>query len=108
MHYNISFHYCYNTYNICIKKICKIFLGATPDGIVRDADAIDGLLEIKCPFSICSEVPTADNLPYLKLNDNGEIQLHQNHAYFHQIQTLLGVFKMSWCDFFVFTHKGYF
>ena len=86
----------------------KIFLGATPDGIVRGADAIDGLLEIKCPFSICNEVPTADNLPYLNLSDNGEIHLHKKHAYYYQIQTQLGVFKMSWCDFFVFTHKGYF
>ena len=63
---------------VCLWCQIKIFLGATPDGIVRGADAIDGLLEIKCPFSICNEVPTADNLPYLNLSDNGEIHLHKN------------------------------
>ena len=75
---------------------------------MRGADAIDGLLEIKCPFSICNEVPTADNFPYLNLGDNVEIHLHKKHTYYYQIQIQLGVFKMSWCDFFVFTQKGYF
>lgn len=59
------------------------WLGASPDGLI-DAD---GLLEIKCP----GKLPTA-------------IPLH------HRIQMLiqLACTGRKWCDYFVFTHDGYF
>lgn len=59
------------------------WLAASPDGIVHENGQV-GLLEIKCPFS-------------LKLY----AQIPQ--YYFDQIQGIMGILGISWCDFVVWT-----
>ena len=63
----------------------KPFLSASPDLLVEGSCCGAGVLEIKCPYSILNEVPTAKNVPYLKIKD-GRIILKKNHAYFAQVQ----------------------
>lgn len=85
-----------------------VHLGATPDGVVFDStSSSEGLLEIKRSFSIANDMPSYQNLAYLKKCEQGS-QLKRNHPYFYQIQTQLGVTGKEWCDFFVYTKAGYF
>jgi len=75
-------------------------IAATPDGLVRTNSAEMPLicLEIKCVFddspppgkSLEELAKTRPNF-YLKLNDQGQLSVKPNHAYFIQIQTQLGV-----------------
>jgi hypothetical protein len=59
------------------------WLGTSPDGIVHD-DHVVGLLEIKCPFAkkVYPKMP-----PY----------------YLDQVQGIMGLMKLPWCDFVVWT-----
>ena len=43
----------------------KSYLGATPDQLVACKCCCNGLLEIKCPYSIRHTKPTKDNLNYI-------------------------------------------
>ena len=40
-------------------------LAASPDLLIECTCCGEGLLEIKCPYSIANECPTIENLPYL-------------------------------------------
>ena len=55
-----------------------------------------GLLEIKCPQAI-----NLQSVDYLRLDDQGQLQLKKRHNYYYQILTQLAVTGMSWCDLFV-------
>lgn len=74
-------------------------LGASPDGLVGS----DGVLEIKCPFTLKNEsvkewveshqkrvkmVTNVKNLPYVKAGP-GHAEINPNHAYFAQVQAQL-------------------
>ena len=83
------------------------YLGASPDLFVHCTCCGAGLSEIKCPLSIADEIPSAANLPYLVECDN-ITTLKKDHAYYAQIQGQLALSKRKYCDFFVFTHVGYF
>lgn len=65
-------------------------LGASPDGLVMCTCCGDGLLEIKCPYSLCHSTPTSagDNF-YLKHTSDG-LKLSISHAY------VTTRFKASW------------
>ena len=39
------------------------FIGASPDLLLNCECCGDGVLEIKCPYSIANEMPSAANLP---------------------------------------------
>ena len=43
----------------------KQHLAASPDLLIVCTCCGEGLLEIKCPYSIANECPTIENLPYL-------------------------------------------
>ncbi|XP_078661228.1 uncharacterized protein LOC144905429 [Branchiostoma floridae x Branchiostoma belcheri] len=85
----------------------KIFLGATPDGLVQCTCCGEGLLEIKCPRTSAMEQPSASNTNFLKLSENGDTRLKQNHAFYYQVQAQMGVTGRRWCDFFVYSKAGY-
>lgn len=57
--------------------------GVSPDGIVHDGEEV-GLLEIKCPFrkTLYPFIPP---------------------QYYDQIQGIMGLLKLPWCDFVVYT-----
>ena len=38
---------------------------------------------------------------------DGDIQLATSHDYYFQVQGQLGVTGRKWCDFFVYTQKGF-
>ncbi|XP_078655658.1 uncharacterized protein LOC144902231 [Branchiostoma floridae x Branchiostoma belcheri] len=85
----------------------KVFLGATPDGLVECDCCGEGLLEVKCPRTAATEQPADDNTKFLHLSEDGIIQLNKNHAYYFQVQAQMGVTGRRWCDFYVYSKVGY-
>lgn len=79
-------------------------MGASPDLLVECSCCGQGVVEIKCPYSIVNKTPTPDNLPYLKAV-HGRISLHKKHKYFAQIQGQMALSKRKWCHFFIHTLK---
>ena len=81
-------------------------LGASPDGLLSCDCCGDGLLEIKCPYSIRDSAPQAAGPTfYLKSTDCG-LQLSHSHAYYYQIQGQLSICNRSYCDFVCWTPVG--
>ena len=64
--------------------------GCTPDGLL----ALDGLLEVKCPYGIRNQVPDA------------AAYLEKAPEYIDQVQWQLMVTGRSWCAFAVWTTQG--
>ena len=86
----------------------KTYLGASPEGLVECQYCGKGVVEIKCPYSIAHEHPSHTNLNYLCLKNDGTTTIKQNHVYLAQLQGQMARSKRYYCDFFVYTHKGYF
>ena len=73
----------------------------------------DGILEIKCPFSIagedvCSMPPAEITRKHqasfcLQVKPDGGLQLKRNHKYYTQVQGELAVKGRQWADFVVWT-----
>ena len=87
------------------------YLGASPDGIlVNDTNTICGILEIKCPYSAAKltvkEACSLCNDFYCYLNDNGGLNLKENHAYYYQVQGTMAITKADFCDFTIWTPKS--
>lgn len=83
-------------------------LGASPDGLISCACCGDGLLEIKCPYSIRDRDPTK-MLPtagfYLESSADG-LRLSHSHSYYYQVQGQLAVCERAYCDFVCWTPLG--
>ena len=67
--------------------------GATPDGVVSCECCGNGILEIKCPFTLQSK--TMNDLEWLVIDDDGEFRLNRSHKYFYQVQMQLFVSKST-------------
>ena len=83
------------------------FLGASPDGNVCCSCCGEGLLEIKCPYSIRDRDPatvTGGDF-YLKVTE-GCLQLSRKHNYYFQVQGQLALCNRSYCDFVCWTPHG--
>ena len=78
-------------------------LGASPDGFISCICCGDGLVEIKCPFSIKDGDPNILGNKLMFLNEHG---LSMSHKYYTQVQGQLLVTGKSYCDFVVWTPKG--
>lgn len=90
------------------------FLGATSDGWVYDESMPEGnqkgVLEIKCPYSICNDVITHREVHELvgrkgfclEESENGP-RLIRNHSYYAQIQGEMAIMGCAWGDFVVWT-----
>ena len=79
-------------------------LGASPDGLV-EANAV---LESKCPYTQRNmTIEEAINSPnfYLKKDEDGNIVLKKDHAYWHQAQGEMYLSKRDLCYFVVWTTK---
>jgi hypothetical protein len=87
--------------------VCKSspFLAASPDGWVMDTCCGKGILEIKCPFSIKDEMP--DSAAYLTRDTDGTLTLRKTHKYYKQVQGQLNICDVEYCDFVVWTTKGF-
>ena len=80
------------------------FIGASIDGLVECSCCIGPVvLEIKCPYSIRGGTVAADGnkLQYL----TNDLKLKQNHYYYYQLQTYLGIYKCKMGYFCVYTPK---
>ena len=89
-------------------------LGASLDGLLSTGDSSEGqgLLEIKCPAAERwkNEDPHTcanDSDFFCTLDKNGEIKLKRSHRYYYQIQGQLAISGRKWCDFVVWTLKGW-
>ena len=84
-------------------------LGASPDGLVSCECCGEGLLEIKCPYSIRHTTPTSADTPkdfYLKRNDDGILKLSPTHKYYYQVQGQMAVCERKYTYFVCWTPHG--
>jgi len=88
------------------------WLAASPDGLVRDDNDVSvfGLIEIKCPKSKRNMTPeemVQDNSFYVGI-ENGKPYLKKKHSngYYTQIQMALGLSRIQFCDFVVYSFTG--
>ena len=83
-------------------------LGASPDALIECECCGEGLVEVKCPYSIRSDDPnTSRKSFYLVDTPNGK-QLNQKSNYYYQIQGQLAVCDRAYCDFVCWTPVGMF
>ena len=73
--------------------------GATADGVVSCDCCGNGILEIKCPFTL--QCKTMNELEWLVVDDDGEFRLNRSHKYLYQMQMQLFVSKRLYCGFVV-------
>ena len=84
------------------------YMAASPDGVVAcECCGGEGLLEIKCPYSLIHTDPQTCPPAYLTRSDSGQLSLKLNHPYHTQVIMQLAVTGHEWCDFFVYTPKGH-
>lgn len=88
------------------------WLAASPDGLVRDDNdaSVFGLIEIKCPASkkhMTPEEILQDESFYVGIKDD-QLYLKKKHSngYYTQIQMALGLSRLMFCDFVVYSFKG--
>lgn len=86
-------------------------LGASPDGLVYCPHCIPyhGLIEVKCPYSFKDVHPKEAGLSdsfFCFLDENKNLRLKKNHAYYYQVQGQMAITKRKWCHFIVWTNKG--
>lgn len=82
------------------------FLAVSPDQLVLE-NGVEGLLEVKCPFSKIGMTPEEACLGIdfcCELRD-GAVCLKKNHSYFFQVQGQMAVTGHQWCDFVVWTNN---
>ena len=77
-------------------------IGATPDGLISCSCCGQGVLEIKCPFSIRNASPYT--AAYLETTGSG--RLKRSHDYHYQVQGQLGLLERGFCDFVTWTLRG--
>ena len=80
------------------------YLGASPDGLTNCTCCGDGILQIKCPYSVRQSVPT--DAPFLHTDIDGEYKLSTSHEYYYQVQGQLGVTGRLFADFVCWTPQG--
>ena len=77
------------------------FIGASIDGLVECSCCEPAVLEIKCPYSIRDGTVADDGRKLQYLTD--DLKLKQNHYYYYQLQTYLGIYKCKMGYFCVYT-----
>ena len=77
----------------------KPFIAASPDLKVSCECCGEGLVEIKCPYSIKESIPSADNLTYLQIVD-GTIILKRKSDYFYLVQGQMTVTELSYSSLY--------
>lgn len=83
-------------------------LGASPDGLVSCDCCGEGMVEIKCPYSIKDLPPVAavNNRNFFMSKDENGMHLKKSHAYFYQVQGQMAICERSYCDFVCWTPEG--
>ena len=73
-------------------------LGATPDGLVSCDCCGQGVLEIKCPYSV-KDATKHDCLTHTSVG----LTLSKTHSYYFQIQSQIFICQKEFCDFVLWT-----
>ena len=84
-------------------------LGASTDGLVSCECCGEGLLEVKCPYSIRHTSPTSADTPkdfYLKPDNEGTLKLLRTHKYYYQVQGQMAVCERKY-TLCAGLHKGF-
>jgi hypothetical protein len=84
----------------------QVYVGASPDGLVRCDCCGEGVLEIKCPFSVAHTNPEKEPPVYI-VRENGSYRLRKTHPYYSQTMAQMGATNRKWCDFFVYSKYGF-
>ena len=83
------------------------YLGASPDGLVACDCCGEGLIEVKCPYSIQDMDPNAINKKCFYLERSNDcLSLSKTNDYFYQVQGQLVACNRSYCDFVCWTPHG--
>ena len=87
-------------------------LGASPDALLENSNDGQGILEIKCPASdrwknIHPGACAMDSDFYCSVDDCGMVKLKRSNQYYFQVQGQLAISGRKWCDFMVWTLKGW-
>ena len=86
------------------------WLASSPDRVIYDQDEVQGVLEIKCPFSAREMTPlhAAQKLPSFPCQViSGNFSLKINRDYYCQVQGQLAITHAQWCDFCLYTPHGF-
>ena len=84
------------------------YLGASPDGIIKCNCCGKGVLEVKCPFYIKEGLQDdPDQTEFCMMKQDEKWILKRNHTYYYQIQLQMEVYRVSYCDFIVWTKKDF-
>jgi len=91
------------------------FLGATPDACVHDLSRTDqyGLVEIKYPYKyrniLLEQAALQSDFCSNIVEKEGKnvLQLKSNHVYYCQVQGQMAITRRKWCDFVIYTTKGF-
>lgn len=83
-------------------------MAASPDGVIENEQGIQGIIEIKCPYS-CRNITINEACTSVKsfccqLYDDS-VTLKHNHNYYYQIQGSMAITGAQWCDFIVWSPK---
>ncbi|KAK4014746.1 hypothetical protein OUZ56_027255 [Daphnia magna] len=83
------------------------FLAASPDAHFNCPCHGKAVVEVKCPFkhanSVIRDAALQDLEFCLSLNQNGQLYMKRNHAYYHQVQFQMLVCRVNICFFIVYT-----
>lgn len=74
------------------------YLAGSPDGLVDK----DHTIEVKCPYSFRHE-KISTRIPFLQLNDEGNLELKKTSNYYDQVQGQLYVAGRKSCYFVIYT-----
>lgn len=82
-----------------------VFLGATPDLLVKCSCCGEGTVEVKCPWTVrdgqlCDLLHEKSSCVS---ECEGSLRLKKSHRYYYQIQVQLFVWKREYCDFVLWT-----
>lgn len=81
-------------------------VGASPDELIGR----NSVLEVKCPYthrnSTIAEALKSASF-FLTKQDDGTVQLKNNHVYWHQVQGQMFLTGRMFCYFFVWTSKDF-
>ena len=83
----------------------KVYIGASPDALVKCSCCEEGLLEIKCPLTVAHVDPSVQPPPYITTESDCYV-LKKEHPYYSQVIAQMGVTGRKWCDFFVYSKHG--
>ena len=78
------------------------YLSATPDMEINCHCHGAGLVEIKCPATLISKIPSIENCSKHIENNCDKLKLKSTSPYYSQIQGQLGATGRLYCDLLVF------